>query len=120
MRKFNLKEALEGKPVVTRNGELVTEIIQFANISSPYCIAGVCNGAIYTWSIDGQIDVISDLEQKKDLFMAEEKKTIWINVWKHFKDGSISTTIHSRKDKCDMEIDELLSHTLIKTIEITE
>jgi hypothetical protein len=120
MKPFNLLQALEGKPVITRNGELVTEIIQFANISSPYCIAGICNGTIYTWSIDGQIDVISDLEHKKDLFMAEESKTIWINVWKHVKDGSLSASVHSRKDKCDMEIDELLSHTLIKTIEITE
>ena len=120
MKEFNLQKALEGKPVITRNGELVTEIVQFANIKSPYCIAGVCNGTIYTWSIDGEIDVNSDLKQKKDLFMAEKNETIWINVWKNFKDGSLSASVHSRKDKCDKEIDELLSHTLVQTIEITE
>ena len=120
MKEFNLAEALEGKPLITRDGGVVTEITYFANIKSPYCIAGVCNGSIYTWSIDGEIDVNSDFKNAKDLFMAEEKKSIWVNVWKHVKDGSLSASVHSRKDKCDMEIDELYSHILVQTIEITE
>ena len=119
MKEFNLEKALAGEPVITRNGELVTQITKFEDIINPYCLCGKVLGNIELFTIDGVFSLKFG-ESQFDLFMAEEKKSIWINVWKNFKDGSLSTSIHSRKDKCDMEIDELLSHTLIKSIEITE
>jgi len=119
MKKFNLFEALEGKPVITKNGKKVTQITKFNNVKTlPYCICGVVEGSLESWSIEGKYH--HSHESQLDIYMAEESKTIWINVWKHVKDGSLSASIHSRKDKCDNEIDELLSHTLVKTIEITE
>jgi hypothetical protein len=119
MKKFNLSEALEGKPVITKNGKKVTQITKFDNVTiTKYSICGVVEGSLENWSIEGKYNLTHQSEF--DIYMAEEKKTIWINVWKHVKDGSLSASIHSRKDKCDMEIDELLSHTLVKTIEITE
>ena len=119
MKEFNLQKALAGEPVVTRDGKKVTQITKFDNVTiTKYSICGVVEGSLENWSIEGKYH--HTLESQFDIYMAEESKTIWINVWKDVKDGSLSASIHSRKDKCDMEIDELLSHTLVKTIEITE
>lgn len=121
MKEFNLEKALAGESVITRDGKAVTQITKFDNVTiTPYSICGVVDGSLENWDTNGEYNATQDIENSLDLFMAEEKKSIWINVWKHVKDGSLSASIHSRKDKCDMEIDELLSHTLIKTIEITE
>jgi hypothetical protein len=121
MKEFNLLQALEGKPVITRDGKKVTQITKFDDVTiTKYSICGVVEGSLENWNINGEYNVMKDTIDSLDLFMAEETKTIWINVWKHFKDGSLSASVHSRKDKCDKEIDELLSHRLVKTIEITE
>jgi hypothetical protein len=119
MKEFNLEKALAGEPVITKTGKKVAQITKFDNVTiTPYSICGVVEGSLENWSKEGKYH--HSTESQLDIYMAEESKTIWINVWKHVKDGSLSASIHSRKDKCDMEIDELLSHTLVKTIEITE
>lgn len=121
MKKFDLERALAGEPVMTRDGRVMDEIL-FSKFLKNKPVIGICRDSSLNFNLDGTY--WDNRESDVDLFMVfkgkQEPKTIWINVWKHFKDGSIITTIHSRKDKCDKEIDELLSHTLIKTIEITE
>jgi hypothetical protein len=124
MKKFNLSEALEGKPVVRGDGEAVTQLHLFDSEKDEYVLCGIIDGSVHCWTKEGKNEYTHKIHKPIDptgnLYMAEEEKTIWINVWKNFKDGSLSASVHTRKDKCDMEIDELLSHTLIKTIEITE
>ena len=119
MRKFNLEEALAGKPVVTRTGNIVTQLNLFHSIREMTPLYGVVNEEVISWTTKGKF-VWKDGESIHDLFMVTEKKTIWINVWQNLKNCSLSSSVHSRKDKCDKEIDELLSHTLVQTIEITE
>jgi len=72
MRKFNLEEALNGKPVVTRDGRKVTELHLFkSNINYP--LAGVIEGIdddISTFTTSGKFSVYNN--DYRDLFMAEE------------------------------------------------
>ena len=91
MKEFNLEKALAGEPVITRNGELVTQITKFEDIINPYCLCGKVLGNIELFTIDGVFSLKFG-ESQFDLFMDEEKKTIWINVWKYFKDGSVMVT----------------------------
>lgn len=80
MRPFNLKEALAGKPVVTRDGRAVTELHQFKGISDnrKFHIVGVLDGCITTYTLTGRHST-SGLESHCDLFMAPTKAyyTMW-------------------------------------------
>lgn len=114
MKPFNLKEALEGKPVVTRNGDVVTQLYLF-DCDDDLPLMGVLNDEIHSFTKDGKWSTYSKDQRDTDLFMAEEKKTIWINIWKN-KVGYIFSTTHLREDKADIEIEEQLEHTHLKKI----
>jgi len=119
MKKFNLSEALEGKVVVTRDGTKVEQLILFnAENDKEFVLYGVLNGNIDSWTKDGKIGGEGNRASKWDLYMAEDGKSIWINVWQSLQDGSLSASIHSRKDKAEKEVDDKLSHKLIKEIEV--
>lgn len=106
MKPFNLEEALAGKPVVTRSGDPVTQIVKFKNIDSPYCILGVHNNEVEKWCIDGRFNESKTNESGLDLFMAPESKFIFINLWQQLhENGNYQTTVHTREDLADLEIE---------------
>lgn len=85
MKAFNLEQALAGKPVVTRDGQSVTQLVLFKNINSPYPLHGVRlygvgPGDVNAWSIEGKHYTIGS--HSNDLFMTPEKKEGWINIYK--------------------------------------
>lgn len=81
---FDLERALKGEKVVTRNGRVVTEIIQFKTAEKTvFCVGGVCDGEVAYWDIEGHFTPISG-KSSRDLFMApreSEYVTKWANVW---------------------------------------
>lgn len=70
MHPFNLKAALAGAKVVTRNGEPVTQLHKFQGIKDSMRIYGVHDGEVCTWSESGRFHYY-DKETRLDLFMAE-------------------------------------------------
>jgi hypothetical protein len=119
MKPFNLEEALDGKPVVTRSGDPVTQIVKFdLKNNIPYSIAGIHNGHICTWSYEGIFNISTDTQHQMDLFMAEVEKVQWVNFWEN-KYGVIITTSWNREDQADLEIEEELTHKHLKKIRIT-
>lgn len=114
MKPFNLKEALEGKPVVTRTGDAVTQLYLF-NCDDDLPLMGVLNNELHSFTKDGKWSVYDADSRNADLFMAEEKKTIWINIWKN-KNGFIFSTTHLREDRADIEIENELEHKHRKKI----
>lgn len=76
MKPFNLKEALEGKSVITRDGAKVLELVHLKKLSqSNYCIAAVVEGkdsmCLYTGT--GKY-LKAKHDSEHDLFMATPKK----------------------------------------------
>ena len=112
--KFDLQEAMAGKPVQTRDGRKVTQLKFFEDVNLNL-IVGVVSKNIWSWDINGQLDSPRG-DNPLDLFMAPEKKSIWVNVY----DGDILVLGHSRNksfDEAKLNIHE--GFTYIKTIEIT-
>lgn len=120
MKPFNLEEALAGKPVVTSEGLLVTQIVHFENTNHEYPVFGVVDNQITSWTIQGQFNKTYD-NHLKDLFMLSEKKSIWVNV---YEDGNGKLCIykeHKTRDLAQMVAlnSQGINHKHIKTIEIT-
>jgi len=115
MKKFNLEEALAGKPVITGDGRGVTQLTKFDANNEKYNLLGVLDGKIRTWLEDGRFDLYS-IDKELDLFMKSEKRSIWVNVYNNGKvvwlgrsyDTKEGALINSYGDAC-----------YIKTIEIT-
>jgi len=114
MKPFNLEEALAGKPVVTLRGVEVTQLHLF-EIDHIYPLSAVVEGELIQYTIKGEFR--SDYESGWDLFMAEEEKAQWINIWET-KYGYILTTNHNREDQADLEIENELTHKHLKKIRI--
>ena len=118
MKPFNLKEALEGAPVVTRNGNEVTQLYKFdvLDLDAQELYAVIDDRQIESFYLNGQWREKG--ESGYDLFMAEVEKVQWINIWET-RNGYILTTNHNREDQADLEIEEELVHKHLKKIRIT-
>jgi hypothetical protein len=104
MKPFNLKEALAGKPVVTLRGIEVTQLHLF-EIISIYQLFAVVEGEVIQYTTEGKFNN-KGIESGWDLFMAEEKKFLWINLWQQLhENGNYHTTVHTREDLADLEIE---------------
>ena len=71
VKKFNLKDALAGKPVITRNGRPV-EILWYNEERN--LLVGLVNRLAYVWTNGGK----SDLYESNDLFMAPNERKEWV------------------------------------------
>lgn len=119
MKPFNLQEALEGKPIVTRDGRKVLDFHYFKDINSDenYCICAVIENeaSIYTFAIDGRFMFIRG-QNPQDLFMYEEPKTYYANVYRYSDDVvQISNGILSKEQMVKMGES---NKNYLKTIEI--
>ena len=75
---FNLRRALDGANVVTRDGRRVTQLRRYCTNSNPFKLAGVVAGdmSIEKWTEKGRY--CEDSEHINDLFMADEENVGWI------------------------------------------
>jgi hypothetical protein len=115
MKKFNLEKALAGEPVVTRDGQKVTQLTLF-EINDQYPLRGVINMILLRFPKEGIFD-LSLKNHPLDLFMAPEKKSVWVNVYEkengEFELGMQHTTLQRATNNIRG------NENYIKTIEIT-
>ena len=71
MKEFNLKDALAGKPVITRDGRPV-EILWYSEDRN--LLVGLVGGSAYLWTGGGK----STLYTAHDLFMAQTERKEWV------------------------------------------
>jgi hypothetical protein len=118
MKPFNLEEALAGKPVVTKNGDPVTQIVKFdLDNKVTYSIAAIHNGHIKVWTNKGIFNVSTDTQSQMDLFMKPKSKFIWINLWQQLhENGNYVTTVHTREDLADLEIENNINFKHIQKL----
>jgi hypothetical protein len=117
MKPFDLEEALSGKRVVTRRGVEATQLHLF-NIVNIYKLSAVVEGELIQYTIQGEFR--EDHETGWDLFMATESKFIWINLWQQLhENGNYVTTVHTREDLADLEIENNVTLKHIQKIIIT-
>lgn len=118
MKPFNLIEALSGAPVVTRIGLEVTQLHLFEASAENQPLYGVLETEIEYWNKSGKYSTYESDNHTKDLFMAEEEKVQWINIWENYL-GVVFCTSWSREDKADLEIENELNFKHLKKIKIT-
>ena len=102
MKPFNLKEALEGKPVVTRNGRKVLQLFHFdkADVDFKLCAHIEGNKQIFTFNENGSW---TEYETSNDLFMATEKKKLYLAVYnQQMKDGNQRHVTSSAYESLDI------------------
>ena len=116
MKPFNLEEAKAGKKVVTRDGIEVAQLTEFNGIGD-FCLFGVVNGVLKSWNKRGE--EWRNNKSSNDLFMATEKKTVYIGVYKPFNPNGYIKLLVSHGQYSRSEVSTLYqgSGTLIEVIE---
>ena len=117
-RPFNLEEALNGAKVVTRDGREVRQLTKFEGVTTEsHSLVGVLGMYMCSWADDGRFNDVFGEPQGKDLFIAVEPQSIWVNVYKingHIGLGAIGYTKEEAINK------NYYTDKYIKTIEITD
>ena len=75
MKPFDLKKAIAGKKVVTRDGHEVTEFYYLPTVTSRFSICAVINGEAYLFTVLGKL--VIEGQSDLDLFMAPETMTLY-------------------------------------------
>jgi hypothetical protein len=81
MKPFDLKAALRGEKVVTRDGREVTTVLQPDGLAEPYSVAAVINGELYSYKADGSYGV-NNVCTTHDLLMATKTVTMFSNIYR--------------------------------------
>jgi hypothetical protein len=114
MKKFNLQEALAGKPVISREGKQVTQLHLFElNPSSNYSLYGVLDGNVESFNLNGKWDIYRD-EGSRDLFMGPD--VIYVNVY-NSGDYYYTGPLFNTREEAEKRANEYNNY--IKTVEIT-
>jgi hypothetical protein len=79
LKPFDLKKALEGEAVVTRNGRPVAQLTLFDSAIPGPSLVGVIEGRVRSLYANGQVSL--NYESDYDLFMAPVKVTRWVNLF---------------------------------------
>jgi tellurite resistance-related uncharacterized protein len=79
MKPFNLQKALAGEPVVTRDGNKVTEIHNFSTRHGEMTVFAIIEGCFLTFNNNGKHYSSEFVDSNFDLFMAEPEA--WINIY---------------------------------------
>lgn len=79
MKQFNLQAAIEGSPVVTRDGRKVTEIHLFYTASTTHPLHACIDKKIYQFTKDGT--AYMDRASHLDLLMEEPIVVGWVNIY---------------------------------------
>jgi hypothetical protein len=78
MKPFDLQKALAGEPVVTRDGDKVTEIHNFSTRHGEFTVFAIIEGGFLTFNKNGKHHA-EFIDDDFDLFMAEPEQ--WINLF---------------------------------------
>lgn len=111
---FNLEEAKTGKPVVTRDGRRMIEL-QIFNSEVHRPVVGIIDARVLTFTREGKL--LEGRDSNTDLFMAPERKSIWVNVYNDGDSLCLSKVKFDTSEECLQNITRKSQY--IKTIEIT-
>lgn len=92
MKPFNLQEAIAGKPVVTRQGKMVTNVTTFP-LTGIYPVVALIKGetSVSEYTIEGRYFAEEGRDSNNDLFMAATKKTVYVNIYRDDPDSHFFT-----------------------------
>jgi hypothetical protein len=94
MKKFNLEEALAGKPVVTIDGREVSQLTLFYDVPFHRKLVGVVDGDFCYWTESGSCWLGGKL-YVDDLRMDPKKIKRWVNVYPAETGYIVSGSVHS-------------------------
>jgi len=120
MQPFDLQKAIDGHPLVTRDGQEVTEFHYFSTgkCGHPYLVAAVIKDiGLFTYTQGGKYSMGSECEL--DLFLAPVKKQAWANVYQYTHNGSYYVGNNYLSEQGALECKDLASN-YIKTILLHE
>lgn len=103
MKPFDLEKAKAGSPVCTRSGEKVRIICFDANndqypIIALASVAGENREIVYSYTKEGRYFIGSE-KSSKDLFMVEEKKEGWINLYSFLEDEECIGRVYATREE---------------------
>lgn len=80
MKPFDLQKALQGDPVVMRDGRKVLELLVFktSSVTNPVR-AVIAGGGVLQFGADGRYYQIE--QSNNDLFMAPKVRTVYVNLF---------------------------------------
>lgn len=118
MRPFNLEEAIQGKPLVTRDGRKILDFHYFKDVKELYPIIAVVDGesSIRSYTEIGRC-FRSETESKTDLLMYEEPKTYYANVYRYSDEMILTSNGILSKEAMIKQGENRKNY--VKTIEIT-
>ena len=120
MKPFNLKEALEGKPVVTRDGTKITRVVHFpeATAENLRLIAVKPDGKLYFLCDNGRY--LHKYETEDDLFMAPTKHEGWTNIYHNLSTGVYvsGNVVRPTKEEAEKASFETSYSKLIATVHV--
>jgi len=120
MRPFNLEEAIQGKPLVTRDGRKILDFHYFKSISksSRYPVKAILDGTsvLLEFTLDGKYVHTSE-ENPNDLFMYEEPKTYYVNIYREKDRRPYMGTCYESFEDVKKMAEEPINKNYIKTIE---
>jgi len=114
MKPFNLEQAKAGKPVVTRDGRKA-KIIYWERKQKDYPIVALIGDweqDIESYRTDGRI--MTHTDDGYDLFMASEKKTGWVNVYRQSGKYATGEVVYDTENEAKFK-----SQSCIATVPIT-
>ena len=98
MKPFNLEAALNGKPVITREGDKVIQLAYFPTVIGDTLFVQL-GKRVYRYDKYGAF--LRDHISPYDLFMATTKREGWINVYKDKADGFERGFIYNSPDEAE-------------------
>lgn len=101
---FNLKAALAGAPVETRDGRKVTELYHLKTFTGPCPVVAVIDGTLNCYYTDGRW--LASSVSGNDLAMTTKKRQVWHGV---FKKGDVicATAVYISKKALDNLLDDM-------------
>lgn len=96
MKPFNLQDAINGKPVITRAGVSLTfgAYIPKANSHKLFMLSP--DGDVFQYCENGRY-IGNGRESNMDLFMAPIKRTVWVNLYGR----QLESVCHSTEEDAD-------------------
>lgn len=96
MKPFNLEAALNGHPVITKDGLKVTEIYHFKTETSEWPVCAIIEGNAWWFGLDG-----CSYEHDEYLCLAPVKRTYWVNIYKDSIHKPFEAVVFETKEKAD-------------------
>ena len=115
MKPFDLKAAVNGEKVVTRNGTPVAEFRFFDSVYETYPVVASVDGEIKTYTKSGEFSEFN--EHPLDLFMAETDKSI-ITKWSILTDSDSITRLYDTKEEAHAKVNDVMRLVGYKIVKI--